>query len=110
MTITRSEDTINGYNVHTWAGLSAGEAGEPVAVGPYAKSVQITGTFNSDTLTMQGSNDKVNWFTLKDINGNDVTFTAAGGKSIATPCLWIRPSDGGSTGITLTVILADPRR
>lgn len=110
MTITRSEDGMNGFSVHTWAGLSAGEAGEPVAVGPRPKGVQVTGTFNSDTLTMQGSNDKTNWFTLKDINGNDVTFTAAGGKSIGTPCLYIRPSDGGSSGITLTIALVDPRR
>lgn len=110
MTITRSEDSTAGFAVHTWANLSAGEAGEKVLCGARAKSVQVTGTFNSNTLTMQGSNDGINWYTLKDINGNDVTFTAAGLKSIATPCLFIRPSDGGSTGVTLTIILADPRR
>ena len=73
-------------------------------------TVQVTGTFDSNTLTMQGSNDAAaskTAFTLTDNNGLPVTFTAAGAKLIAEAPRYIRPSlgAGASSDIDVTVQL-----
>jgi len=52
--------------------------------------------FNSGTFTVQLSNDGTTWFTAKDINGNDVTFTANGGFEMSTGARFIRGSADGS--------------
>ena len=63
------------------------------------------GTFNSQTLTIQGSNDNTTWFTLTDNNGLSIAFTAAGGKLIAEAPRYVRPSFSGSSGGDLDIYL-----
>lgn len=70
--------------------------------------VQITGTFDSNTLTMQGSNDDTvskTAFTLTDYLGLNVTFTAAGAVSIKDAPKYIRPSLGSGANSAVTVSL-----
>lgn len=70
------------------------------------KTVQVTGTFGG-TLTMQGSNDGTNFFTLTDVLGNNVAFTAAGAKKIHETPRYVRPSAGvGVTDVDVTLISA----
>ena len=47
-----------------------------------AASVQASGTFGGATVVMQHSNDGTNWFTAKDLQGDDISLTADGFKSL----------------------------
>lgn len=85
---SRRGDTIN-------ADLPA--RGEPVG------SVQVTGTFGGATVTMTGSNDGTNYVTLKDVNGNDVSFTAAGLVGFDGLTLYVKPAITGGTADSVTV-------
>lgn len=75
------------------------------------RSVQMFGAvgaagFNGATITMQGSNDGTNWFTLTDPLGNAIALTASGGKQITEISRYIRPSiSGATTGTTPGVLV-----
>lgn len=73
------------------------------------KTVQVTGTFDSATVTMQGSNDGASFFTLKDAQGNDVALSSGGATaaSLIENPQYIRPlvsGGGGSTALTVTLV------
>ena len=78
-----------------WGGLDGTDTGEAVEARAFPeKTLMVTGTFGSttSTLTMQGSNDENNWFTLTDDFGNDLSMTSADMKNIRQNPTWIRPS------------------
>lgn len=69
------------------------------------KTVNVTGVFESSTVTIQGSNatdraTATDWVTLNDINGSALTFTADRMETIAENPMWIRPVASGATGGT----------
>ncbi len=65
------------------------------------RSVSVSGTFGvGGTLVIQGSNDGVNWYTLSDLQGSALSFTAAGLKGVAESPVWIRPFISGGDGTT----------
>lgn len=73
------------------------------------RSVQITGTFDSATVILQGSNDGSIWSTLTDPQGNAISKTSADLEQISEATRYIRPSTsggGGSQSITVTVFAA----
>lgn len=73
-----------------------------------AGSVQLTGTPDSSTTLLQGSNDGSTWVTLKDVNGASISFTAAGAAEFSTAMRYIKPTPsggGGSQDIDVTVFL-----
>lgn len=97
-------------------GTPTSDTPTPVESPSYAdRSVQVFGAvgaagFNGATITMQGSNDGTNWFTLTDPLGNDVAFTASGGKQIMEVTRHIRPIISGATtgtapGVTVNLLL-----
>jgi hypothetical protein len=99
-----------GENVHviTWTPLtSANAAGTAVQMpGSADRTVQITGTFDSATVVMQGSLDGTNWFTLGDPQGNTISKTSAALEAISELVRYIRPSTSGGGGTqSLTVML-----
>jgi hypothetical protein len=79
------------------------------------RSVQMFGAvgaagFNGATITMQGSNDGTNWFTLTDPLGNNIALTASGGKQILENTRYIRPlisvaTTGTTPGVLVTLCL-----
>jgi hypothetical protein len=93
----------------TWSDIQNGDDGSAFeAVGLVDKTFQITGTFGtSGSVTMQGSNDGSNWFSLTDPQGNAVTKTAAGGELLVENPRYIRPlctAGDGTTALTVTVL------
>lgn len=72
------------------------------------KTVHVTGTFAGATITIQGSNDNVNWLTLNDTAGTPValTFAATGMKVILENPIYIRAISSGGAGTAVTVIIA----
>lgn len=89
-----------------WLSMGDDDEGSPVIVGERPDgSIQAEGTFAGATVTLEGSNDGVNWFTLTDDQGNPVTFTAAG-LNLFIPRPWkIRPTTSGGGGSTINATL-----
>ena len=85
--------------VATWAALVEDEDGNSIDIADHTiKTVQVTGTFANETVTIQGSNDGSNWATLHDLQDNDLAFTADGLEAIQECPLYIRPSVGTGGG------------
>lgn len=95
-------DSVGDRDVVTWTGLdstdSDGVAYEPPRLRALAGTVQFTGTFDSATAVLQGSNDGSTWVTLDDAQGDTVSFTAAGYAEVSTAFLYLRPSTSGGSG------------
>jgi len=90
----------------TWETIDGSDTGQVFELQNYNdNTVTVTGTFDSNTLTMQGSNDGTIWFTLTDHVGVSVALTAAGGKLIAEAPRYIRPSLGAGASSDIDVIV-----
>lgn len=104
-----------------WEALGASDTGLPVKLVKYSgKSSQIFGTFDTTTITLQGSNDpranpeNVNhasavWFSLTDPQGNAIAKTAAAGEEILENPMWIRPISSGGAGTDIDVSIVAKR-
>lgn len=65
------------------------------------RTVQFDGTFGvGGSITLEGSNDGTNWFTLTDPQGNAITKTAAGLEVIEEGPRYIRPRVTAGDGTT----------
>lgn len=109
---TKTVDRVDGQQLVKifWEAVNCGNTGDPQEIGSWVKSayVQATGTFNSATLTMQGSIDGTNYFSLTKADGSTaLTLTADGGLPIVQLPRYIRPSLGGSSGgdVDITLLL-----
>lgn len=88
----------------SWSALVGSENGDAASIAHWAdKTVQASGTFTS--ITMQGSNDLVSWFTLNDPQGVDMVFAAAGLQQIQENPRYVRPvSVGAGAGCVVIVV------
>lgn len=91
-----------------WEALACGDTGEWIELEDFNdNTVTVSGTFNSQTVTMQGANaaDKSDAFTLTDNIGLSIALTAAGGKLTAEAPRYVRPSFSGSSGGDVDVLI-----
>ena len=99
------EDSVR---VFTWAGLAtSGDIGDTQSAPAYSeKTFTVTGTFTgAPTVALQGSNDNINWFPLKNKQGTAITFAAAGMDTTQDRPLFVRPTlSAGAGGAAITVI------
>lgn len=91
----------------TWEALAAGDDGQAFApLYQRDMSVQVTGTFGGATVTLEGSNDGTNWYTLNDPFGTALSFTAAGLEGITEHCWQYRPNiTGGDGTVDIDVVM-----
>ena len=107
-----------GTRIITWAGLDSDDSGSPYAcVAHYPdKVVQITGTFDTTTIVIEGTldtGDSPVYFTLTDPQGNAISKTAAAGEQILENVYKIRPrvtAGGASTDLTVKLLLTTVAR
>jgi hypothetical protein len=67
-------------------------------------AVQISGSFGTaPTVTLQGSNDGTNWYTLKNVHGTDISVTAAALHEFNSSALYIKPGFTGGSGYTINI-------
>lgn len=70
------------------------------------RTMTVSGTFDGATVTLQGSNDGVNYFALRDIFGAAISFAVAGICVIAENPVYVKPvmtGAGGSTSISVHI-------
>ena len=96
------------YQLTIWTPIGDSDTCTAVAVPGYTEhSVQVTGTFSSATVIIQGSNNNTDFVTLLDTAGNAISMTATGLKAIAHAPLYIRPSSsGGSSSATVVTLVS----
>jgi len=92
--------------VITWAGLDSDDSGEPVELVDYPdRTLTITGTFGAGgSISLQGSNDGTNWFSITDPQGNAITKTAAAMELVVETPRYMRPivtAGDGTTSLTV---------
>lgn len=103
-------NTTGQADIVVWSNMASGDVGFPVGLsGSADRSVQVEGLFGvSPGLSIEGTNDDVNWRLLKDHLGNNLNFTAAGIQSIDQIVKSIRPNANGgdgTTNLTVTMLL-----
>lgn len=105
ITIDADVPTKRNYIV-SWSNLAGTDSGTPVNIGEYYdRSVQISGTFGGATVTIEGSNDGVNYLPLTDPQGNAISKTTASIEQIMELTRFIRPVVTGGTGSNLTITM-----
>jgi hypothetical protein len=109
--VTRIEPSGDHAHVALWEGLGTGESGDAVEMpGSADRSAQIAGTFGSGTITIEGSNDGTNWYTLDDPQGVAISTTSAGIFAVSQLTRYIRPTLTGGSGGDVDVHLLLKRR
>lgn len=94
--------------VATWAGMDSSDTGAHADLGAYTdKTVTVTGTFGAaGSVTIEGSNDGTNFFTMNDYLGTDATFTSAGMMLLMENPRYIRArttAGDGTTNLTVKI-------
>lgn len=110
MATTLSTDgPVGSAKVVTWFEVATGETAPTYTLqgtSGLLGSVQMAGTWGGATIVLQGSNDGINWVTLKDPSGTDISLTANGAFEFGTAMLYMRPSPSGGSGDDVDVIVA----
>jgi len=95
-----------------WDAMAALDTGKPWASADYAeKQVQAYGTFGG-AVTLEGSNDprvetdpgNAVWTAVKDVDGNAISFTGAGGALIRDNYYYLRPRAAASVSAAVVSI------
>ena len=86
--------------------FTSNETGDSYELPIGDRSVQVAGTWNGATVSIQGSNDGTNWATLTDGLGNSLALTADGIKPIAefTKLIRAKVTSGSVTSVAVTIL------
>lgn len=108
-TVTKVGDQDDSAVLFSWSLTSTNTDGAYVEWVQWAdRCFQAAGTWGTATLTLQGSNDGTNWFTLSNAaGGTAATFTADGGKTVIELPRYARPNlttPGSGAAITVTLL------
>ncbi len=107
---TYPSSTSQDVALTTWA-LAVADTALPVKLGVYSdRTVQVEGTFGGASVSLQGSNDGVNYHTLTDPQGNALTFSAPGLETVMELPFFIKPTLSGGDGTTSVVVTMSGRR
>ena len=97
----QTPERTQGHRTFFWEEMGDADTGIHLASETFSdRSVQALGTFDSATVTVQGSNDGTTWATLNDLQGSAATLTAAGLIGIAEMTRYIRVITSGGQGST----------
>lgn len=104
--------TTHGEGVlYSWPNLATNDDGTPVGlIGSGDRTFVAFGTFGGGTVTLQGSFDQTNWFTLRDPQGANIALTAAGIRAVMEAPIYVRPLVTGGTGVSISCQLLVRRK
>lgn len=97
------------YDV-SWTGIAAsGDIGSAITIPAHVRElvVQAVGTFTGSlAIQLQGSNDGVNFYQLKDNTGTAISLTSTTGVGFTNPPKFIQPvATAGSGGASANVLI-----
>lgn len=109
-TVTLIKPWMENAHVVVWTPLLNGDTGNPIMMpGSVVRSIQFSGTFGSGgSISLEGSNDGVNYVVLTDPQGNAITKTSGAIEAIEENTYYVRPhctAGDGTTSLTATLIL-----
>jgi len=109
VTTTIQNDKVG---IFTWEGITENDTGLPANTARFPdKSVQVVGDFTtSGAITMEGSNDNVNWGILHDHTGATLVITDSIPRLIAENTLYIRPRATAGSAVDMDVIVVGAPR
>lgn len=87
----------------SWLNMGDGDSGGEISWISYAdRSIQAFGTFGS--VMIEGSNDGINWSSLRNTAGDDLIFTSSRIEQVLEVCLYVRPVVTGA-GADVNVVM-----
>lgn len=87
----------------TWD-LADGDDASPILMPDYAdRCAQVYGNFGGGTVTIAGSSDGVNYSTLHDPQGNQISMASSGFVQLLEIPLYTKPVLNGGAGVSLSV-------
>ena len=94
---------------YSWTMVTSGDTGAPIPFAQWAdRSVQMSGTWGGGggTITWDGSNDGVTYFTLNDFGNSPISKTADALEQVIEATLWARPrvSVASVTSVVVTLL------
>src|ERR1700688_2969484 len=100
--------------VITWVLTQADPVGQAIPIIEYQdRTVQVEGTFGAGgTGFFKGSNDAVNFHTLRDPLGVFLIYSAPDVRQVLEATAWVRPeltSGDGTTSLTVTLFMRKTR-
>jgi hypothetical protein len=110
-TITPTKNPANPHHdLAIWTPVTeADTAAGTQLLGNGDRTVQVLGTFGSATVVWHGSLDGTNYAPLQDAEGDAISFTSAGIKTILEAAPYIKPVISGGTSQSLTLLAAAGR-
>lgn len=109
MALTQTTGKNHSRRIATWEGENTAGNATITRYAPLTSlavsSVQVSGTFGAATVVLQGSNDGVTYATLKDLQGTNISFTAAGFAEFSSGAAFIKPSISGGTGDDIDIVV-----
>lgn len=92
-------------DIYAWLGLTKDDEAEPQSVAHASEgSIQFAGTFGvAGEWHLDGSIDGQTYFTLTDVAGSPLEFTAEGLRGIAECVAWIKPVREAGTDAAMNV-------
>lgn len=98
----------SGLNLVLWETLTDVDTAASLSTNgtvPIISAVQVVGSFGGAAVTMQGSNDGVNWINLKDVDGSAISLTAEGGAEFSCAYRFMRPNASGGSSQDVDIYL-----
>lgn len=99
-----------------WTPVTNADACLPVEYPEFAdKSLQVSGTFDSASVALHGSNDRSNFAALNDASGTVIAITTAKIKAVLENTIQVKPVATGGAGtqsltISMLIHLSNPLR
>lgn len=106
-TVSPTISTLSGVPRVVWAGIVTGDTINSFTLSEQwglAGSVQISGTFGGATVTLQHSNDGINWVIAKDLLGASISATTNTIFEVSLSSLYFRPAVSGGGPIDVIVV------
>lgn len=110
-TVTATFTTnLLGFQIWQWTPLTNADTCAAVEAGGMTdRSVQISGTWDSATVVIKGSNDGTTYLAMTDPQGNSISKTADAIEQIEEGTRYIQPTHSGggaSESLTITLFVA----
>lgn len=91
----------------SWSGIKSGDVCVPVGHSELKRRcIQVSGDFSGATLSMQGSQDTIDYNSLNDANGTPMDYQEGVLAEAQQVPIYVRPHlEGGDSNSNLTVVL-----